>query len=92
MVAFEISPEVDLYRGKGCEKCTSTGYFGRSGVFELLVVDDNMRRLILRGADANELRKSAREQGMKTLFQDGSIKIRTGITTLSEVYRVTQEI
>jgi general secretion pathway protein E len=92
MISFEIGPEVDLYRGKGCEKCTYTGYFGRAGVFELLVVDDNMRRLILRGADANELRKLAREQGMKTLFQDGSVKIKTGITTLHEVYRVTQEV
>ena len=91
MAAFEIGPEVVLYRGKGCEKCTYTGYFGRSGVFELLTVDDEIRRLIVRKADANELRRLAKERGMQTLFQDGAAKIRMGITTASEVYRVTQE-
>jgi general secretion pathway protein E len=88
---FEIAPEVDIFRGRGCEKCTYTGYFGRKGVFELLVVDDEIRKLILRKADANELRQTAREHGMKTLFQDGAAKIRMGMTTLSEVFRVTQE-
>jgi general secretion pathway protein E len=89
---FEIGPDVDLFLGKGCDTCTHTGYYGRTGVFELLVVDDAMQRLILRNADANELRKLARDRGMKTLFQDGSSKIRAGITTLNEVYRVTQEV
>jgi general secretion pathway protein E len=88
---FEIGPNVDLYRGKGCEKCTYTGYFGRIGIFELLIVDDDIRRLILRNADANELRQVAKEHGMTTLSQDGSAKIREGITTLSEIFRVTQE-
>ncbi len=91
MAPFEIGPDIDLYRGKGCEKCTFTGYYGRTGVFELLIVDDDMRRLILRNADANELRRLAKDHGMKTLFQDGAAKIAQGITTLSEVYRVTQE-
>jgi general secretion pathway protein E len=91
MAPFEIGLNVDLYRGKGCEKCTDTGYFGRTGVFELLMVDDDMRRLILRNADANELRQLAKEHGMTTLSQDGSAKIREGITTLSEIFRVTQE-
>ncbi len=91
MAPFAIGPNDDLYRGKGCEKCTFTGYFGRIGVFELLVIDDDLRRLILRKADANELRQRAIENGMTTLFQDGSAKIRSGITTLNEVFRVTQE-
>jgi general secretion pathway protein E len=91
LALLEIGPEVDLYRGQGCEKCAHTGYFGRMGVFELLIVDDDMRRLILRHADANELRRAAREKGMKTLFQDGAAKIRMGMTTLNEVFRVTQE-
>ncbi len=91
MAPFGIDAAVDLYRGKGCEKCTHTGYLGRAGVFELLLVDDDIRRLILRKADANELRQAAIEQGMQTLFQDGAAKIRRGITTLSEVLRVTQE-
>jgi len=88
---FEIGPEVDIYRGKGCEKCTYTGYFGRKGIFELMVIDDDIRRLMLRKADANELRQAARQQGMKTLFEDGAAKIKLGITTPSEVFRVTQE-
>ncbi len=88
---FEFGADVVLYRGKGCEQCAHTGYYGRSGIFELLTVDDDLRRLILRNADANELRESAKAHGMKTLFQDGSDKIRQGITTVSEVYRVTQE-
>lgn len=88
---FQIGPEIEIFRGKGCEECTYTGYLGRIGVFELLVIDDNLRRLILRSADANELRQLAIMQGMTTLFQDGSAKIRAGLTTLSEVFRVTQE-
>ncbi len=92
MAPFEIDADIDLYRGRGCEKCTHTGYFGRTGVFELLVVDDDIRRLILRNADANELRSAARAQGMKTIFEDGSAKIRMGITTVGEVFRVTQEV
>jgi general secretion pathway protein E len=92
LAPFGIGADVDLYRGKGCEKCTFTGYFGRTGVFELLVVDDDVRRLILRSADANELRNMARKLGMKTLLEDGAIKVKNGITTVSEVFRVTQEV
>ncbi|MCE5265145.1 MAG: type II secretion system ATPase GspE [Deltaproteobacteria bacterium] len=91
MALFGIGPEVDLYRGRGCEKCTFTGYLGRSGVFELLTVDDDFRRLILRNADAAELRQMARKLGMRTILEDGAEKVRKGVTTLSEVFRVTQE-
>ncbi len=91
MALFGIGPEVDLYRGRGCEKCTFTGYLGRSGVFELLTVDDDFRRLILRNADAAELRQTARKLGMRTILEDGAEKVRRGVTTLSEVFRVTQE-
>jgi len=86
-----IEKEVPLYYGKGCEHCSFTGYFGRTGIFELLVVDDDIRRLILKNADANQLRDKAREKGMRTLLEDGAEKIKAGITTLSEVLRVTQE-
>jgi general secretion pathway protein E len=84
--------DVTFYRGKGCEKCTFTGYHGRLGIFELLVIDDNIRRLILRNADANELRQTAVKFGMKTILEDGNNKVREGTTTLSEVFRVTQEV
>ena len=86
-----IDAEAGLYRGKGCEKCAFTGYRGRSGVFELLMVDEEIRKLILRNADANELRQMARRQGMKTILEDGIAKVRGGITTLSDLFRVTQE-
>jgi len=86
-----IDAEADIYRGKGCEKCAFTGYRGRSGVFEFLAVNDELRRLILRNADANELRQMAKKNGMKTIIEDGIAKVRAGITTMSEVFRVTQE-
>ena len=92
LALFGIGADAELYRGKGCEKCTLTGYHGRSGVFELLVVDDEFRRLILKNADAGELRQAARRLGMKTILEDGAAKVRAGVTTLSEVFRVTQEV
>ncbi|MBI5102549.1 MAG: type II secretion system ATPase GspE [Nitrospirae bacterium] len=83
--------DVTLFRGRGCEMCANTGYYGRAGIFELLTVDENIRKLILKNADSNQIRTVARENGMKTLLEDGAEKIRAGMTTLSEVLRVTQE-
>ena len=80
-----------LYIGKGCEHCSHTGYFGRAGIFELLLVEGGIRNLILKKPDSNEIRDLARAQGMKTLLEDGIDKVTAGITTLSEVLRVTQE-
>ena len=91
LAPLDAGADVEFYRGRGCEKCTFTGYRGRAGVFELLVVDEEMRKLILRNADANELRQMARRQGMKTILEDGIAKVRKGSTTVSEIYRVTQE-
>ncbi len=85
------SDSVTLYRGRGCDNCVYTGFRGRSGIFELLTVTDELRKLILKSADANQLRETARQEGMITLLEDGIEKIKTGVTTLSEVYRVTQE-
>ena len=89
--ALGIGSDVPLYLGKGCEKCAFTGFYGRTGIYELLIVNDEMRKLILKGADANLLREAAIRLGMKTLLQSGTEKIRAGITTLNEVLRVTQE-
>jgi general secretion pathway protein E len=80
-----------FYRGKGCAACLQTGYRGRSGIYELLVIDDNIRSLIMGGADSSVIRRKAIEQGMTTLFRDGVIKIVKGVTTVDEVLRVTQE-
>jgi general secretion pathway protein E len=86
-----IGSDATLYRGKRCEQCTFTGYYGRTGIFELLFIDDEIRKLILRNADSNQIREVARMHGMKTLLEDGAEKVKAGITTLSEILRVTQE-
>ncbi|HZA01713.1 MAG TPA: type II secretion system ATPase GspE [Hyphomicrobiaceae bacterium] len=80
-----------FYRGNGCAACFQTGYRGRSGIYELLVIDDNIRGLIMGGADSNVIRRKAIEQGMTTLFRDGVAKLVKGTTTVDEVLRVTQE-
>ncbi len=84
--------DVPLFRGKGCEACAYTGYYGRQGIFELLAVDEEIRKMVLKNADSNEIRRTARQQGMRTLLEDGVEKVRAGKTTLSEVLRVTQEV
>lgn len=86
-----IDIHTPLYHGKGCENCSFTGFYGRLGIFELLIIDDEIRKLILKNADSNQIRDVAKKHGMKTLFEDGAEKIKAGVTTLSELLRVTQE-
>jgi general secretion pathway protein E len=88
---FGLRSDTVLFRGKGCDACTFTGYYGRSGIFELLVVNEAIRMMILKKNDANQMREAAINEGMKTLFEDGIEKVRMGVTTMSEVLRVTQE-
>jgi len=78
-----------LWRGRGCNECRFTGYSGRTGIFELLVMDDDLRDLVLRKASSHEIRQAAMEKGMRTLYQDGMLKVALGITTVEEVERVT---
>jgi type IV pilus assembly protein PilB len=78
-----------LYRPKGCDACRNLGYTGRIGIYELFVPDDVMFERISQGASLNELRELARKGGMVTLRTDGIEKVKAGITTLEEVYRVT---
>jgi type IV pilus assembly protein PilB len=85
---FAPPPDV-LYRAKGCERCRNLGYSGRIGIYELLVPDDAMIERISQGSALNELRELARKAGMKSLRGDGIEKVKSGITTLEEVYRVT---
>ncbi|GIW39552.1 MAG: type II secretion system protein GspE [Candidatus Binatia bacterium] len=81
-----------LYRaGPGCNACKRTGYRGRTGIHELLVVDDDIRALVMKGADAATIRREATAKGMNTLREDGAEKVLAGITTIPEVLRVTQE-
>lgn len=78
-----------LYRPKGCPRCRNLGYSGRLGIYELLIPDDAMIDLISQGATLNQVRDLAVRQEMKTLRADGIEKVKSGITTLEEVYRVT---
>ncbi len=81
-----------LYRGQGCPECLGTGYKGRLGLFELMVLSDNIKTMILKSSDAGEIKKQALASlasGMRTLRQDGLSKVLAGETTLEEVFRVT---
>lgn len=80
---------LSLFRGRGCDRCTHTGYKGRLGLYEVLEVDEEIRELILSGASSHELRQRAIANGMVTLRGSGLQKIRDGITTIEEVVRET---
>ena len=79
-----------LYRATGCDKCRQTGYKGRLGIFELLSLNDQMRDLISRNPPLGELRRAAKETGMRTLREDGLRKLAAGLTTVEEIMRVTE--
>ena len=89
-VSEEQLPYGTLKRGRGCGKCLETGYRGRTGIHEFLVLDEEMKKMILQTSDASQLRSQARRNGMKPLLQDGADKVIKGITTVEEVYRVAQ--
>ncbi len=83
--------DVSLFTGKGCEKCSFTGYIGRTGIYELLMVTDDIQHLILNRTDASTTKKRAIDSGMRVLRKDGWYKVKDGLTTISEVLRVTRE-
>lgn len=76
---------------KGCEACSNTGYWGRAGIFEYLKITDDIQKLILEKKDSTVIKEVARKNGMRTLREDGWLKVKQGLTTISEVLRVTQE-
>ncbi len=79
---------LQLARGEGCDECAGSGYKGRAGVHELVVMTDELRRMILERTSTADLKKLALEQGLRTLYHDGLMKVAQGITTLEEVLRV----
>lgn len=83
---------ITLYRPAGCDECNGTGYTGRTGILEFLVMTDPIRRLVLRRAESNEIHRLAASEGMRTMFEDGVGKALAGITTLEEVLRVTRDV
>jgi general secretion pathway protein E len=90
-----ITPEMyegkKIYRGKGCQDCLNTGYRGRTGIFELMILNDSIKNLILKTSDSSSIKHKAVEHEMITLRQDGALKVLNGITTIEEVLRITQK-
>lgn len=80
--------KVKLYRGKGCSFCKNTGYYGRTSIYELIVLDEEIRSLVISKASSNVIKAAAIKKGMKTLKDSGMEKVMQGITTLEEVIRV----
>jgi general secretion pathway protein E len=89
-----MTPEgetIPVFKGTGCEYCFGTGYRGRVGIFELMELNEEIRRVIMDRADAGVITAAARKNGMRNLREDGWMKVRAGVTTAQEVLRVTQE-
>jgi type II secretory ATPase GspE/PulE/Tfp pilus assembly ATPase PilB-like protein len=79
------------YEARGCEECDMTGYHGRSGIFEMLLINEGVRQLILKHSSSDVIKNFAVTQRMRTLREDGWRKVREGTTTVAEVLRVTQD-
>jgi general secretion pathway protein E len=90
-IAVDMISGKTIYRGVGCPSCLKTGYRGRTGIFEMMMLTDTVKNLILRTSDANAIKRSGVEQGMVSLRQDGAAKVLAGVTTIEEVFRVTQQ-
>jgi type IV pilus assembly protein PilB len=87
----EIAKKANFMKGKGCSHCNKTGYRGRMGIYELMGMSSQIREMTFKGDSTQNLRKVARKQGMRTLFEDGMIKALKGLTTLEEVLRITKQ-
>ncbi|UCC94433.1 MAG: Flp pilus assembly complex ATPase component TadA, partial [Candidatus Omnitrophota bacterium] len=85
---LESADKARVFKGKGCEQCNFTGFFGRTALYEILLVDDDIKELILKRLPSSEIKKMAKSKGMHTLMQDGWRKVVEGITTPEEVLRV----
>jgi len=85
-----VVPDFKYYRGAGCDNCRQTGYQGRVAIYEICVVTEPLKRLIMQKRDGGELKQCAIAEGMETLRQDGWRRVAQGITTIEEVVRVTQ--
>jgi general secretion pathway protein E len=80
-----------IYKPAGCPQCNMTGYRGRNGIYEMMLLDDDIRQLILKNVDSGTIKKQAVAKGMLTLMDDGAAKVLTGMTSIAEVLSVTQE-
>jgi type IV pilus assembly protein PilB len=78
-----------FFRGKGCDLCKNTGYKGRMGIYELLIMNDELREMIVREASLDEYRGACRRSGMRTLRETGMLAVHEGRTTIEEIIRET---
>ncbi len=90
-LAREACPEGKIYRAKGCQECMETGFSGRIAIFEILIIDDELKNTILTHPDSSTLKEKALRNGLITLRMDGADKVAKGITSIDEVLRVTEE-
>lgn len=88
---LNLPKAMEFYKGKGCEACKNTGYKGRIGIFELLLMTENIKKMVVGRMSADEITKKALSEGMRMLRDDGLDKVRNGVTTIDEVIRVTEE-
>lgn len=88
---FGMQQQIRLYEGKGCAGCHNTGYDDRTGIFEVMLMDEDIRQAIIAKKDSNALKQIARKNGMKTILEDGLEKVKIGETTIEEVLRVTTD-
>ncbi len=87
----ELESEHEFYKGKGCEACKGSGYLGRIGIYELMMINDQIKELILKNASTEDLTRQAKQSGMDTLRTDGLKKVLKGMTTIDEVLRTTAD-
>jgi len=87
----EIAKKANFMKGKGCSNCNKSGYRGRMGIYELMLMNTTIREMAFKGEPTIAIRKVARKQGMRTLFEDGMIKALKGLTTVEEVLRITKQ-
>lgn len=80
-----------VWRGTGCDHCQGRGYYGRTGIFELLIMMPHIQELTLKGVDSNVINREAKKEGMRTLREDGASKVFSGVSTIEEVLRVTRD-
>jgi general secretion pathway protein E len=87
---LDLAPPSTIYAARGCEACNNTGFSGRVGIFEMMMMSDPVRRLTIARASANDIGRAAKADGMITMLEDGLSKVAAGITTFEEVRRVTE--
>ncbi|MDD5291850.1 MAG: ATPase, T2SS/T4P/T4SS family, partial [Candidatus Omnitrophica bacterium] len=88
---LKLAEKVEFYRGKGCHSCKNTGFSGRIAIFELLLINEDIKNMVTAKSSSSDIKKKTVSLGMRTLFEDGLEKAKNGTTTVEEILRVTEE-